>query len=520
MFKVGRGSITLKDAAASITPIKITNADDEVISENIYTTNGIINDDNAIELWENFSGTYTATDNISKVDGSNVTSKVKIIGSEGGYNELIGGNRNDTLEGSFNDDTLTGGKGSDVFVYNGGNDIITDYAKQDKISIGGESLAIENYMIEDEDNLVLNFGGSDNLTIEGGAGKAITFFENNKKVTRFYDTDGILDKKKKSIELSGAETTFNAANYSKLVTIDASNVMDYVEITGNAKANVLIASGIASTLNGGRGKDTLIGSEDLLDVFVYENRSGKDVIEGYGVGDIINLGSGVTFKDSKFKRDNAVIKFKSGSLTVNNAKDVEVTLTSADSESDTIYSNGVFVADGIAKVYGSYKGSIDLNEYDAMTADASEAKKKITLQGSTSDDILLGGRNGDTLLGSTGNDTLSGGRGKDILHGGEDSDILWGGKGNDTLWGDDGFDTFIFCAGEGNDVIADYEEGELLQIMNKRGTDYTDIKGATFNDNTLTLAVKGGGKVLVSGVESSTTVNINDTSQTVRDWIR
>ena len=525
LLKVGRGSITLKDAAANTTSVTIVNSDDKTISAETYATAGIIKEAGLIELWQNISETsYTADDDISTVDGSNVTRKIKIIGAEGIPSELIGGKKNDTLEGSISNDTLTGGKGSDIFVYTGGNDIITDYSKQDKISIGGTSLAIEGYDIDDNDNLILNFNDGGTLTIEDGAGKAINFVENNKTTTRFYKPAGIFDKKKKYIELSGNETTFNAADYSKLVTLDASNVMDYMEITGNSKANVIIASGIASTLNGGRGKDTLIGSEDMLDVFVYENKGGKDVIEGYGVGDVISLGSGVTFKDSKFKKDNAVIKFKSGSITINDATDLEVTLNSADTENDTIYSGGVFIdylVNSVAKVYGSYNSSIDLNkyEYSIMTADATEARKKISLIGSADDNTLLGGKGKDTLFGDAGNDSLVGGKGKDSLIGGDGEDSLWGGAGNDTLWGGDGDDTFIFHAGEGKDVIADYTEGDLLQILNKNNDKAATFTGA-FADNTLTLSVKGGGKVIVTGEDfsSTTTVTINDESKTVSDW--
>ena len=524
VVKVSRGSITLKDAAKNDTPVTIINADDEIISADTYTTAGIIKEGGLIELAQGLNGKYTAADYISTVDGSNVKGKIRIIASEGMPTELIGGKKNDTLEGSFGDDTLTGGKGSDIFVYNGGNDIITDYAKQDKISISGENLSIESYSIDDDKNLVLSFADGGNLTIIGGAGKAINFVEKKKTTTNFYETVGAFDGKKKSVVLSGAENTFSAAKYSKLVTIDASNVNDYMDITGNSKANSIIASEFGGTLNGGKGKDTLIGREYMEDVFVYENKGGKDVIENYGSGDKISLGSGVSFKDSKFKKDNAIIKFKSGSITVNNAKDVEVTLTSS-TENETIYSNGVFIdqVNSVAKVYGSYKGSIDLNAYDyyVITADATEAKKKISLLGNGDNNLLFGGKGKDTLQGDAGDDSLSGGKGNDSLIGGDGDDSLCGGKGNDTLWGGDGEDTFTFQAGEGTDVIADYAEDDLLQILNKSGNKAATFTGS-FANNTLTLSVNGGGKVLVTGEDfsSSTTVNINGTSKTARAWTR
>ncbi len=500
VIKVGKDSVTLKDAAKNNTAVEITNANDETLSDDTYNTAGIIHDNSLIELWENFKGTYTATNDINTIDGSNSNNKINIVGNKSDYNELIGGKKNDTLTGSVNDDTLTGGKGSDVFVYTGGKDIITDYTKKDKISIGGESFAVEGYTIDENNNLVLNFGGSDALTITDGAGKAINLIKNQRKTTNIYETFGTFDKKRKSVTLNGEENTFSAVKYSKLATIDASSVMDYTEITGNAKANMIIAGNAGSTINGGKGKDTLIGAEKVRDYFIYENKSGKDVIEKYGAEDVISLSPDVTIKDAKIKSNSAFIKFKGGALTVKD--NAIVTLTSDNKE--TIFNNGIFIADNTAKIYSSYKETLDLAKligYNVINVDASEGKNKLTIIGSDSANSLLGGK------------------GKDSLSGGANDNTLWGGKGNDTLTGGDGKDTFIYQAGQGNDLITDYAADDLLTILDKRGNEGTFTK-ATFKNDTLTLNVKGGGKVFVSGVESSTSVNINGTSRTASDWTK
>ncbi|MBR0062444.1 MAG: hypothetical protein IJP68_13300, partial [Selenomonadaceae bacterium] len=96
-------------------------------------------------------------------------------------------------------------------------------------------------------------------------------------------------------------------------------------------------------------------------------------------------------------------------------------------------------------------------------------------------------------------DTLTGGKGKDCLT---------GGTGSSTLTGGDDDDTFIFQAGGGKDFITDYQSGELISILDKRG-DAGDFKKATFKDGTLTLAIQGSGKVIFSGVDTSTDFNIN-----------
>lgn len=40
-----------------------------------------------------------------------------------------------------------------------------------------------------------------------------------------------------------------------------------------------------------------------------------------------------------------------------------------------------------------------------------------------------------------------------------------GGTGNDSLWGGDGEDAFIYMSGEGKDVICDFDDDDMLQIL-------------------------------------------------------
>lgn len=514
-LKVGAGSVTLKDAAKNQQLITVVNSADEIIISDTYTTDGKINADaTAIELAENFNGTYTAEENITTVDGSNVLNKVRIIGNADYASSLVGGRRNDTLEGSpINSDTLTGGKGSDVFVYKGGPDVITYYEKRDKIRLENESPTVTGYAITGND-LTLGFG-SDSLTIADGAGKVITFVQGSKTTRNIYTATGIFDGKQKAVSLSGSQSVFSAAKYSKLVTIDGSAAEDYINITGNSKKNYITAGEFGGTMTGGKGKDTLIAS-GAFDVFIYDKGDGKDVIEGYDTGDVVSLGSNVEIKDAKISRGNSVIKVASGSITINDTK--IATLTSGGN--DVIFNNGAFIdnKNSVVKVYGSYSDDISLADFGVTIADASEARKKLTITGDDSANSITGGKGKDSILGGAGNDSLVGGKGKDSLWGGAGNDTLAGGKGNDILYGDAGTDTFIFTAGDGIDTVVGYESGELLSIINKRGK-AVDVTKSIFNEEkgTLTLSVKGGGKLILTGVTSSTSVNINDTIKTISD---
>ena len=184
-------------------------------------------------------------------------------------------------------------------------------------------------------------------------------------------------------------------------------------------------------------------------------------------------------KDVKTKKGNTVLKFKGGSLTVSDTTEFSFTQDGAEKK----FSAGVFVEDDTAKIYGSFKGEINLADYKVANFDASNGKKKLTIIGSDS------------------------------------ANSLQGGKKNDTLWGGAGDDTFIYQAGQGKDVIADYAAGDMLQILDKKGNAGTFTK-ATLQDDTLTLSVKGGGKVILTGVNDNTAVNINSTSQKVSDLLK
>lgn len=79
-------------------------------------------------------------------------------------------------------------------------------------------------------------------------------------------------------------------------------------------------------------------------------------------------------------------------------------------------------------------------------------------------DHIFGGAGDDRIGGKGGDDILLGGEGNDAIWGDDGDDLLRGGLGNDKLTGDDysggsGSDVFVLAAGEGTDLIMDFELG-------------------------------------------------------------
>jgi hypothetical protein len=74
-------------------------------------------------------------------------------------------------------------------------------------------------------------------------------------------------------------------------------------------------------------------------------------------------------------------------------------------------------------------------------------------EGTSGDDLLIGGNGSDIIFGHAGNDVLDGGNGNgtDILFGGDGNDLLDGGNREDQLYGGSGNDTLK--GGSGNDTL-------------------------------------------------------------------
>jgi Ca2+-binding RTX toxin-like protein len=130
-----------------------------------------------------------------------------------------------------------------------------------------------------------------------------------------------------------------------------------------------------------------------------------------------------------------------------------------------------------------------------------------TVQGSTSEDVLVGTRDS---VGIQFHDVIYGYEGNDILFGDKGNDTLIGGVGNDTYYGSTGADTFLIRQAEGLDVIRNtFSSKDTLQFSGLTGTSFnrSDIQsisaiggtigGQSFGD--LIIEFDQNNKVLIEG---------------------
>ncbi|MBO0131658.1 Ig-like domain-containing protein [Agrobacterium burrii] len=132
-------------------------------------------------------------------------------------------------------------------------------------------------------------------------------------------------------------------------------------------------------------------------------------------------------------------------------------------------------------------------------------------------DVIDGGAGNDVLMGGSGNDVISGGAGNDTLNGGAGDDTLSGGTGNDTLTGGSGADTFVFAAGNGRDVVTDFQAGaegkDVVQLSKDIFADYqTLIASGSFTNG------ENGAEVTFNDGSSITFANVKTEQFAIDDF--
>ena len=125
------------------------------------------------------------------------------------------------------------------------------------------------------------------------------------------------------------------------------------------------------------------------------------------------------------------------------------------------------------------------------------------LRGGAGDDLLSGDAGRDRLFGGGGNDTLSGGEGDDLLFGGAGDDVLRGNAGSDRLHGGAGADTFIFAAGDGRDVILDFDATSDVLRIDGLGNEAEVLAAATAYGDDLVFDFGSGDRLVLKDMALS-----------------
>jgi len=474
---------------------------------------------------ENLTGTQ-ASETLRGDSGDNV------ISGGGGGDFIFGGSGNDRLVNAPGIDVFDGGAGDDILDYTG-NGVRTILELTDG-TVRFPNGAIETYtgietILLGSGNDVVYTRGED-ILIDGGEG-----FD---QIIARPGSPGL------DLTLVNVERFVGSGNNDR---IDATGVGEGVKLFGNQGSDRLQGSDFDDFIAGGSGSDVLFGNggNDVLDgsigsdvlrggdgddiFFVdsndtLEGGAGYDRIYLRGYSDAANFdvgsSTGIEFASGNLGNDRFIA---SGSTTAvkllgqggddtlvgggrddllfggigddrlfgGNGDDLLNGSTGADILRGDNGDDRLFIDDTDTLIQGNagydraYAGSWS----GAITLDLAAAEIEY-VSGSTSGDTFtaLGMAADAKIIGRAGDDTLTGGDGDDLIYGGADDDALDGSAGNDFLSGGAGTDSFVFQAGWGADIIADFDDGvELIDIS---------ALGITFAD--LTIANAPGGNAVIS----------------------
>jgi len=220
------------------------------------------------------------------------------------------------------------------------------------------------------------------------------------------------------VDVNGAQNFFD---------VNLVNTIQISGLSGNDQITVDDNVAIDTSINGGKGNDTIKGG------------SGSDTIHGDAGNDSIDGSDGddVIFGD----KGNDAILAGAGNDTADGG-----------SGNDTIHGD-----DGDDTIRGN-------NGNDTLSGDANDDNihgdnGKDSVNGDDGDDDVYGDNGSDSLDGGDDNDHLDGGNGRDDCHGGQGDDQLKGGRGHDQLDGDDGNN--LLDPDKGHDDVEDGIEADL-----------------------------------------------------------
>ncbi len=496
IFNLGDGNDTISDIGG----LDTLEFGAGITLENISFTRNYAT--NSLEITFNIEGYYdnkitienyfTSDDNkIEKIvfaDGTEITDVTQYLyantydtdftlpenihnGSMWGWDHIsaTGNNLDNWIGANSGDNTFNGGLGNDSYwdgiggneryIYNlgDGNDFIDDNDGLDAI-IFGNGITKDNIIFtQDNNDLVITFNGSENNSIRIGN----YFASDDNKIELFKFSDGTvidnissyLDSQVENIQNGSIVMDSNQTNATLTGNGDASvlgNLEDNV-IVGNSGNNVYAASG---------GDDTITDIQGGNDTYLYNLKSGNDVIIDLGGIDTIKFGTDITADMLKFERfnNNLLISFRDdwqeGSLTINN-----YFLNDDYKIERFVFKDGTVLTDLSDRITCcSPSENYTMEENSIIDTVRMAGNDNISVVGNSADNKIYGNSGNNTFEGKGGNDTF-------IDHqGGNDTYIYNLGDGNDIIDDIGGVDKIVFGEGITLENLAFMQTSDNLNI--------------------------------------------------------
>ena len=295
------------------------------------------------------------------------------------------------------------------------------------------------------------------------------------------DGEGVnIDNETDSIYLRGTSYSDTISTNGANVTIDAGAGENIVNLNGNSE--VLIFSG-KTTVEGftpgfGDGADTL---------YITQSPPGVDFSES-GLTFLSSTDS-VTFSDIHHTAKIELCHTQNPQVTLASAvvlaEDEWYSVTDNDLAIRNDYKQGLYFVGGTTTANHGVDFSNIAQDVN-VTVDTEYELENVHLWINNVHSIK-GGAGNTSITGSVDNDTIFAGSGKSTL---------WGGKGDDYLEGGTAGDTFIYALGDGNDVIRNAGEGDLIFLSD---ISLEKILSTNISEESVAFNLSDGGSINVTG---------------------
>jgi Ca2+-binding RTX toxin-like protein len=433
-----------------------------------------------------------------------------------GFENLSGGDGDDSLTGDGGGNLLAGGVGSDSLVGGDGNDrllgdgavlidsgsvgtsgpitVFNDVGSQFGGPDGADTLVGGNgadTLIGGAGDDVLTTGDGDDVVVIGAGHDVIADFTvgHDRFDLSIYGFDSFAHLQPYLSEVGGSAVL--SATYGGVLVTQTFQGVPLASLTANEFTFAPASSphdsegtDSADLIPGGAGNDTLSGL------------GGNDTVIGFGGADQISGGAGDDLLDGGAGNDTMAGGAGDDTYVVDSAGDVVI--ENPGEGTDTIQTTLTFFN----------LGNVANVENLVFTGSGNVAGR-----GDGGNNVVTGGAGADDLRGNGGNDTVQGGDGNDLLYGNFGDDVIDGGAGSDRAGffsgATGGVTVDLNIQGVGQNTGQGVDT--LISIENVSGTPFGDVLTGDGGDNWIagqggddTLTGGGGNDLIQIGVGDST----------------
>jgi Ca2+-binding RTX toxin-like protein len=309
--------------------------------------------------------------------------------------------------------------------------------------------------------------------------------------------------------IGGTPTVANVARIN-IFGLSGHDTLSLNEANGALPAAQIFGGAGNDTITGGSGNDMLFGD------------SGNDTILGRGGFDFVFGGTDNDTLTGGDADDQVFGQAGNDRMIWNPGDDTD--LNEGGAGDDTVEVNG----GGGAEVFTTTANgarvrfdrldpapfSIDIGTSENLVLNANGGDDSFSATGNLAALIKI------TVDGGTGNDTILGSNGIDVLHGGDGDDFIDGQQGNDVAFMGAGNDTFQWDPGDGSDIVEGQDGDDTMRFNGSGGNEIFD---ASTNGGRLRFTRNLGNIVMdlddvevidLNALGGTDTVNINDLSGT------